>query len=62
MNRAVARQAEAEREKVARVINAERDSLPAAALGDASDVMKARLLRILPAVLCAWVRRPARQR
>ena len=41
MNRAVARQAEAKRAKVARVINAERGSLPAAALGDASDVMMA---------------------
>ena len=40
MNRAVSRQAEAKREKVARVINAEPDSLPAA-LGDASDVMMA---------------------
>jgi len=32
--------------------------LPAAALGDASDVMMAHLLRVLPAVLCAWIRRP----
>jgi hypothetical protein len=62
MNRAVARQADAKRENVARVINAEPDSLPAAALGDASDVMMAHLLRVLPAVLCAWIRRPGRQR
>jgi hypothetical protein len=59
MNRAVSRQAEAKRENVARVINAERDSLPAA-LGDASDVMMAHLLRVLPAVLCAWIRRSGR--
>ncbi|SRR6266487_3490827 len=56
----VARQADAKREKVARVINAERDSLPAAALRNASDVMMAHLLRVLPAVLCAWVRVPGR--
>ena len=62
MNRAVARQAEAKRENVARVINAEPGSLPAAALGDASDVMMAHLLHILPAVLCTWVRRSGRQR
>ena len=54
------RQADAKREKVARVINAEPDSLPAA-LGDASDVMMAHLLRVLPAALCALVRgRPSK--
>ena len=55
------RQADAKREKVARVINAEPDSLPAA-LGDASDAMMAPLLRVLPAVLRAWIRRSGRQR
>src|SRR5438270_10891068 len=39
MKRAMARQAEAEREKRAKIINAEGESLAAAALGDASDVM-----------------------
>ena len=40
MKRAMARQAEAEREKRAKIINAEGESLAAAALGDASDTMK----------------------
>jgi regulator of protease activity HflC (stomatin/prohibitin superfamily) len=39
MKRAMARQAEAEREKRAKIINAEGESLAAAALGDASDIM-----------------------
>jgi regulator of protease activity HflC (stomatin/prohibitin superfamily) len=39
MKRAMARQAEAEREKRAKIINAEGESLAAAALGEASDVM-----------------------
>ena len=39
MKRAMARQAEAERETRAKIINAEGESLAAAALGDASDVM-----------------------
>ncbi len=39
MKRAVAKQAEAEREKRAKIINAEGESLAAAALGDASDIM-----------------------
>jgi regulator of protease activity HflC (stomatin/prohibitin superfamily) len=39
MKRAMARQAEAEREKRAKIIAAEGESLAAAALGDASDVM-----------------------
>jgi regulator of protease activity HflC (stomatin/prohibitin superfamily) len=39
MKRAMARQAEAEREKRAKIINAEGESLAAAALGQASDVM-----------------------
>jgi hypothetical protein len=41
MKRAMARQAEAEREKRAKIINAEGESLAAAALGDASDIMTA---------------------
>ncbi len=39
MKRAMARQAEAERDKRAKIINAEGESLAAAALGDASDIM-----------------------
>ena len=39
MKRAMARQAEAEREKRAKIINAEGEALAAAALGDASDIM-----------------------
>jgi regulator of protease activity HflC (stomatin/prohibitin superfamily) len=39
MKRAMARQAEAEREKRAKIINAEGESLAAAALGQASDIM-----------------------
>ena len=45
MKRAMARQAEAEREKRAKIINAEGESLAAAALGDASDTMMAHRLR-----------------
>ena len=41
MKRAMARQAEAEREKRAKIINAEGESLAAAALGEASDTMMA---------------------
>src|SRR6478609_9501678 len=41
MKRAMARQAEAEREKRAKIINAEGESMAAAALGDASDTMMA---------------------
>ncbi|MSW94698.1 MAG: slipin family protein, partial [Actinobacteria bacterium] len=41
MKRAMARQAEAEREKRAKIINAEGESLAAAALGEAADVMMA---------------------
>jgi regulator of protease activity HflC (stomatin/prohibitin superfamily) len=41
MKRAMARQAEAEREKRAKIINAEGESLAAAALGDAADTMMA---------------------
>ncbi len=41
MKRAMARQAEAEREKRAKIINAEGESLAAAALGDAADTMAA---------------------
>src|SRR6187455_1489950 len=39
MKRAMARQAEAEREKRAKIINAEGEFKAAAALGDASDIM-----------------------
>ncbi len=39
MKRAMAKQAEAEREKRAKIINAEGEHLAAAALGDASDIM-----------------------
>jgi regulator of protease activity HflC (stomatin/prohibitin superfamily) len=46
MKRAMARQAEAEREKRAKIINAEGESLAAAALGDASDVMVAHPLAL----------------
>jgi regulator of protease activity HflC (stomatin/prohibitin superfamily) len=41
MKRAMARQAEAEREKRAKIIAAEGESLAAAALGEASDIMMA---------------------
>src|SRR5487761_2764113 len=46
MKRAMARQAEAEREKRAKIINAEGESLAAAALGDASDIMIAHPLAL----------------
>jgi len=46
MKRAMARQAEAEREKRAKIINAEGESLAANALGDASDVMMAHPLAL----------------
>ncbi|MFJ4578307.1 slipin family protein [Streptomyces echinatus] len=46
MKRAMARQAEAEREKRAKIINAEGESLAAAALGDASDTMLAHPLAL----------------
>jgi regulator of protease activity HflC (stomatin/prohibitin superfamily) len=46
MKRAMARQAEAEREKRAKIINAEGESLAAAALGNASDVMMAHPLAL----------------
>jgi regulator of protease activity HflC (stomatin/prohibitin superfamily) len=46
MKRAIARQAEAEREKRAKIINAEGESLAAAALGDASDTMMAHPLAL----------------
>jgi len=46
MKRAMARQAEAEREKRAKIINAEGESLAAAALGDASDTMMAHPLAL----------------
>jgi regulator of protease activity HflC (stomatin/prohibitin superfamily) len=46
MKRAMAKQAEAEREKRAKIINAEGESLAATALGDASDVMMAHPLAL----------------
>ena len=46
MKRAMARQAEAEREKRAKIINAEGESLAAAALGQASDTMLAHPLAL----------------
>jgi regulator of protease activity HflC (stomatin/prohibitin superfamily) len=46
MKRAMARQAEAEREKRAKIINAEGESMAAAALGDASDIMMAHPLAL----------------
>jgi regulator of protease activity HflC (stomatin/prohibitin superfamily) len=46
MKRAMARQAEAEREKRAKIINAEGESLAATALGEASDVMVAHPLAL----------------
>ncbi|WP_410622894.1 slipin family protein [Amycolatopsis sp. cmx-8-4] len=46
MKRAMARQAEAEREKRAKIINAEGESQAAAALGEASDMMMAHPLAL----------------
>jgi hypothetical protein len=46
MKRAMARQAEAEREKRAKIINAQGESLAAAALGEASDIMAAHPLAL----------------
>jgi hypothetical protein len=46
MKRAMARQAEAEREKRAKIINAEGESLAAAALGEASDIIMAHPLAL----------------
>jgi len=46
MKRAMARQAEAEREKRAKIINAEGESLAASALGQASDIMMAHPLAL----------------
>jgi regulator of protease activity HflC (stomatin/prohibitin superfamily) len=46
MKRAMARRAEAEREKRAKIINAEGESRAAAALGDASDTMMAHPLAL----------------
>jgi hypothetical protein len=46
MKRAMARQAEAEREKRAKIINAQGESMAAAALGDASDIMMAHPLAL----------------
>jgi regulator of protease activity HflC (stomatin/prohibitin superfamily) len=46
MKRAMARQAEAEREKRAKIINAEGESMAATALGDASDIMMAHPLAL----------------
>jgi regulator of protease activity HflC (stomatin/prohibitin superfamily) len=46
MKRAMARQAEAEREKRAKIINAEGEHLAASALGEASDIMMAHPLAL----------------
>ena len=46
MKRAMARQAEAEREKRAKIIAAEGESIAAAALGEASDIMMAHPLAL----------------
>ena len=46
VRRAMSRQAEAEREKRAKIINAEGESMAAAALGDASDTMMAHPLAL----------------
>jgi hypothetical protein len=46
MKRAMAKQAEAEREKRAKIINAEGEFRAAAALGDASDIMMAHPLAL----------------
>jgi regulator of protease activity HflC (stomatin/prohibitin superfamily) len=46
MKRAMAREAEAEREKRAKIINAQGESLAAAALGEASDTMMAHPLAL----------------
>jgi regulator of protease activity HflC (stomatin/prohibitin superfamily) len=46
MKRAMARQAEAEREKRAKIISAEGESLAATALGEASDIMMAHPLSL----------------
>ena len=46
MKRAMARQAEAEREKRAKIINAEGEAQAAASLGDASDTMVAHPLAL----------------
>jgi regulator of protease activity HflC (stomatin/prohibitin superfamily) len=46
MKRAMAKQAEAEREKRAKIINAQGESMAAAALGDASDIMMAHPLAL----------------
>ena len=46
MKRAMAKQAEAEREKRAKIINAEGESMAAAALGEASDTMMAHPLAL----------------
>ena len=46
MKRAMAKQAEAEREKRAKIINAEGEAMAATALGDASDIMMAHPLAL----------------
>jgi regulator of protease activity HflC (stomatin/prohibitin superfamily) len=46
MKRAMAKQAEAEREKRAKIINAQGESLAASALGEASDIMMAHPLAL----------------
>ncbi|MFG2021728.1 SPFH domain-containing protein [Actinomadura geliboluensis] len=56
MKRAMAKQAEAEREKRAKIISAEGESMAAAALGDASDTMMAHPLRCSCGTCRAWSR------
>ena len=56
MKRAMARQAEAEREKRAKIINAEGESMAAAALGDAFDTMMAHPLALQLRNCKAWWR------
>jgi len=56
MKRAMAKQAEAEREKRAKIISAEGESMAAAALGDASDIMMAHPSPSSSATCRAWSR------
>ena len=59
MKSAMARQAEAEREKRAKIIAAEGESMAAAALGDASDTMMAHPLALqLRNLSSEWRRTP----
>jgi hypothetical protein len=55
MKRAIARPAEAEREKRAKIINAEGEALATAALGEASDTMTAHPLALQLRILQSLV-------